>query len=223
MQVLVKGFEEYSITNTGDVISYKYGKKKLLKKIDSGRGYYGAELWNGSSSSRKLIHRLVAEAFIPNPENKPQVNHKDGNKLNNNVSNLEWATVKENNQHARATGLCKCFGERHHRAKLSSIMVNEMRLDYSNGKSINMLTERYNVSSATIRRILSGKIWKDLPIQEYTTQTKLTIHVMKEIKKMKMEGLLQKDISIKTGISTAEVSRLVNGKIFVKKYQSIKI
>ena len=67
------------------------------------RGYYSV----GIMRKTHMVHRLVATAFIPNPENKPCVNHIDGNKLNNCVSNLEWNTVKENNAHARATGLHK--------------------------------------------------------------------------------------------------------------------
>ena len=70
-------------------------------------GYYKVDLYDNGQRSSKRISRLVAEAFIPNPDNKPQVNHIDGNKLNNDVSNLEWVDNSENMLHAFRTGLAR--------------------------------------------------------------------------------------------------------------------
>lgn len=93
----------YEVSNDGFVINLKT-KTVLLGSHDK-RGYKVVSLWADEKMYSKKVHRLVAEAFIPNPENKPTVNHKDGNKDNNSVTNLEWATHQENIDHAIQTGL----------------------------------------------------------------------------------------------------------------------
>lgn len=102
----ISGFEQfYAVSNTGRVQNINTGRD--LKPFVNDNGYGSVKLFNGKSKREAKVHRLVAEAFIPNPENKPQVNHIDRNKLNNNVSNLEWVTNKENFDHAVRTGLNK--------------------------------------------------------------------------------------------------------------------
>jgi hypothetical protein len=93
-------YTNYYITEDGKLFS----RTKQMKPYEGDR-YQKCVLKINGKPTMKYIHRLVAEAFIPNPDNKPEVNHKDGNKLNNNVSNLEWATLSENRLHAYKTGL----------------------------------------------------------------------------------------------------------------------
>ena len=96
----IDGYEGlYQVSNKGRVKSLKWGKERILKPHDNGIGYLRVALRKESSLKFIIIHRLVAQAFIPNLENKPQVNHKDENKKNNCVENLEWATAKENSNH----------------------------------------------------------------------------------------------------------------------------
>jgi len=109
----------------------------------------------------KTVHRLVAEAFIPNSEGKPQINHKDGNKLNNNLSNLEWATAKENMRHAFDTGLKVAKkGEEVWLSVLSEEDVIAIRGSSENNIE---LAKRYGVFQKTIYAARSGKTWKHLP------------------------------------------------------------
>lgn len=98
----VKGYEGlYLVSNTGLVKSlFRY--KKILKPNITKNGYATVELFKKGNSKRICVHRLVAEAFLQNPKKLPQVNHKDENKLNNNVSNLEWCTAKYNMNYGEA-------------------------------------------------------------------------------------------------------------------------
>lgn len=99
----VKEYEGlYQVSNLGNVRNSK--KNILYKSLTS---YYGVKLCKNNIKKFKIIHRLVAEAFIPNPNKLEEVNHKDGNKLNNNVENLEWCTKSENMIHAYKNKLAK--------------------------------------------------------------------------------------------------------------------
>ena len=97
----IAGYEGlYQVSNLGRVKRYyKNSKEKILKPRSNKDGYLRVVLYKEGKSKQYLVHRLVAQAFIPNPDNKPQVNHKDEDKTNNKVENLEWMTCKENNNH----------------------------------------------------------------------------------------------------------------------------
>ena len=105
----VEGFEGlYLVSNYGNIMSLNYGNfgiTKLLKPVNHHGGYKVVHLTKNRKVYNRMVHTLVAKAFISNPKNKPLVNHKDGNKHNNRADNLEWVTYKENKAHAIATGL----------------------------------------------------------------------------------------------------------------------
>ena len=93
----VVGYEEhYEVSDMGNVRSLKFGKEKILKPGKNNRGYLKVSLYKDGQKKMSLVHRLVAEAFIPNPNNLETVNHKDEVKTNNVASNLEWMSQKDN-------------------------------------------------------------------------------------------------------------------------------
>lgn len=145
--------EDYIITKNGEVIN-KHNNYKVRAQLN-GKGYLRVVIGH----KRYFVHRLVAEIFIPNPENKPQVNHKDGNKLNNSVDNLEWCNNLENRSHALKNNL-QPIGEKCSWAKLTekdAIYV----LQHINISS-KILSKKFNVSPNTINDIKKGRTWKHL-------------------------------------------------------------
>ena len=93
----IKDYEGlYMVSNWGRVKSIKFGKERILKPVTNSSGYLSVKLCKDGKVKAFTVHRLVAEAFLPNPDNLPCVNHKDENKQNNNVSNLEWCNCKYN-------------------------------------------------------------------------------------------------------------------------------
>lgn len=172
----IEGYEGYyKISNKGNVrscdrtIKYKNGKNVFYegKPIDAQKekkGYLRSMLSKGNKSKGFRIHRLVAQAFIPNPENKPQVNHINGIKTDNRVENLEWVTASENMQHAFKTGLNKggvCRGEKNKNSKLTWEQVAKIRMEYANCNiSQAKLSLIYGVSSTLIGNVIRNENWK---------------------------------------------------------------
>jgi len=101
----IQGFEGYQISSLGSVKSFKRNRILILKQVKDNYGYFIVTLQKGSMRYGKKVHRLIAEAFIPNPENKKEVNHENGIKDDNRICNLSWNTFKENQDHATLNGL----------------------------------------------------------------------------------------------------------------------
>ena len=99
--VKIVGFDNYEVSNLGRVRNIESGR--TLKPFLQPNGYLGLCLYENNKRKYLLLHRIIATAFIDNPEGKPQVNHIDENKLNNDLSNLEWCTERENSIHGTRT------------------------------------------------------------------------------------------------------------------------
>ena len=145
--------DDYEITTEGEVINI-HNKHKRVPQPNS-KGYLRVMI-NGKNL---LVHRLVAQKYVPNPENKPQVNHIDGNKLNNNYTNLEWVTNQENRNHAIEKGLHLC-GENCSWSKLKEKDV--VYILQNPNITVKELCLKFNVARSTIDGIRKGKHWKQL-------------------------------------------------------------
>lgn len=169
----IKNFEGfYQISNFGRVKSLGgwCGTAKRKERIRSTSltfdGYVKIRLIHQGKDKTMRIHRLVAETFIPNPEGKDTVNHIDGNKLNNTVTNLEWIDRSEQMLHAYKLGLKKAIiGSRNCNAKLTDEQVREIRkvyIPYSRQFGTVALSKKYGVTNRVIGLIVNGKAYKNV-------------------------------------------------------------
>jgi len=133
---LVKGFENnYEIDQDGNVFNLKTGRQKMPTLLPV--GYYSLNLYINNVGHWRYIHRMVAEAYLENPDNKPEVNHIDGVKTNNTVSNLEWVTRQENSLHAYKLGLS------YQEKNLNQAQLMRILIDFLGGKTLTELAVEY--------------------------------------------------------------------------------
>ena len=160
----IKGYENYSVSDYGKIRNDK--TDRILKPQKNTCGYLHVVLYENGVGKHHKIHRLVALAFIPNPENKRTVNHIDGIKINNFTINLEWNTHSENNKHALDNGLLKppCLkGIKNGRVKLSEDQVLEIRRLHKTGDYYQKdLAKMFGVTRALICYIINRKLWKHI-------------------------------------------------------------
>lgn len=157
----------YQVSNLGRVKSLvrkRVLKERIFKLTSITNGYIGVCLHkNGIKIKRELVHRLVAKAFIPNPEDKPQVNHIDGVKTNNNLSNLEWNTRYENVQHAIRSGLSP-KGSANARSILTESDIPKIFEMRSEGFLQRDIGDYFGVHKGTVNDILLRKSWSHIQI-----------------------------------------------------------
>lgn len=162
----MRSLNRFVNTKGGGVASKKgkiiipHWRGRLTNKKENQLRYLSHVIYREGVQSNFVVHRLVAEAFIPNPENKPQVNHIDGNRENNTVQNLEWCTNRENRDHAIKNHLTIPMGEKHHNAKLTWKQIEEIRQKYiPRVYSQRKLASEYGVDQATIWAVLQKQTW----------------------------------------------------------------
>lgn len=201
-----------NVTEDGQIFSLQ-GKK--YRQYINEFGYHIVNVKDPVSGlwKRRRVHRLVAETYLGNPENKPEVNHIDCNKSNNRVENLEWATSKENKDHGWAEGLYSAKGELHVDSLLTDKQVHEICKLMEEGARNKDLAMAFGVHKDTISRIRIGDNWKHISclydIKKKRTERKSPTTVIL-IAEYLQAGKTDAEIEKITGVSRKEVSRIRN-------------
>lgn len=153
----------YEITSEGEVFG-AYGQPISIRPNSD--GYASFTAGKKGNRTREKVHRLVAELFIPNPNNLPEVDHLDGNRMNPSKDNLEWVTHEENIQRAHKKGSYKgrYVGQDNPKAKLNENLVMQLRSEYKAGASVKELCDKYGYPWNTIGNAVKGYTWGHLPL-----------------------------------------------------------
>ena len=167
----IVGYEGvYEVSDCGEVKSLdrvdcrgNYLKSRKMRLSNSTKGYKGVGLHMQGVRASYQVHRLVASAFLPNVQNKPQVNHIDGDKANNNLANLEWCTNGENQIHAFANGLNKSkIGSEHYSSKLTELEAQYAIWWLEAGMTCRDVAKTIDIKEVTISKIKQKRSWKHL-------------------------------------------------------------
>ena len=142
----------------------KMSNGKLLKQTISKFGYIRITLSKNGKPIQFSVHRIVAKAFIENPKELPCINHKDSNRTNNHIENLEWVTYKENSHHAAVNNRFYVLrGEDSKIAKLTNKDILQIRKEYEKNKvGFMKLGKKYGVDTTTIRSVIHGETWQHI-------------------------------------------------------------
>ena len=152
----IKNYEDYLIDRDSSIYSIK---RKIYLKLHLDKRYYRITLCKNGKMKSFLLHKLLATHFIPNPENKSEVNHKNSITTDNSISNLEWVTRSENNKYAFKYGLNSNLGEKNNHSKLTKINIINIRQSNKSQKELSII---YNTSRQNIWRILHRKTWNHI-------------------------------------------------------------
>lgn len=225
----IPNFSNYSISDSGVVTSKRvYANTHVRKQQINNCGYCMVSLIDDNGKKHlKSVHRLVAQAFIPNPDNKPQVNHINGNKRDNIVSNLEWCTAAENTQHAYSSGLISIVeGEDHHSAKLTKQTAIDLINCILSGEDNETIATKFGLHSRYVSLIRGKKRWKSLwdshfpnkkaPISKKLSQRDLDAESI--IKDIYLTSMSNAEIGRKYSIDSSTISKIRTGKRVPSRY-----
>lgn len=209
--------ELHQVSSDGQVRNKK--TMRILKPAER-NGYFFVQLKNRGRSLN--IHRLVAEAFLPNPRGVGFVNHKNGLKNDNRIENLEWVTASENARH-RVDTLRKGLGTGHGRSRYSESQILEMRDLWSKGIPSGLIADQFKSSIAAVHTICTGKTWKHLPVTKRPpgfTGKSLSFCDAEKIRYLKSVGRTGSSLAREFGVDPSTVTKVVKHKCHRSKKEA---